>query len=212
MTRDADKGRTLSDLLLLFLQKFGLSKIALTVVSAVVVVWIVAHYSAESCKPVRVWGLFEYTKRPCKNEQPPPSSENETSQTMKPEEKLARLGDDEVLAQWGNGDDCFYHGTEKSTAENKSRVIFTGFGDVKEIGNKRIARDLRIALKKDLVIGGSIFVEFDESRSTWIPATIVKIEGDRVHAKLDTVVARTCGVHRQSVSVPMNKIIVAAPR
>jgi len=212
MKRDTDKGRTLSDLLLLFLQKFGLPKIVLTAVSVVVAVWIVAHYSAESCKPVRVWGLFEYTKQPCKNEELLPGSEDEKPRTTKPEEKPAKLGDNEVLAQWGNGDDCFYQGTEKSTSDNKSRVIFPGFDDVREIGAERIVRNLRIAQRQNLKIDDSIYVEFDKNRPTWVPATIIKIEGDQVNAKLETDVAKTCRVERQSVSVTIDKVLVTDQR
>lgn len=66
--------------------------------------------------------------------------------------------------------------------------------------------------QQDLRIGDSIFVEFEKNTPTWVPAIILKVKGTQLHAKLDPAIASTCGIDRQSVSVTIDKILVAAQR
>lgn len=207
MARNSDNGRTVSDLLFPYLQKFGLFRIVLTIVGVFVTGWLVAHFSAEPCRPVKLWGLFEYTKPPCNIEEHHLGPENGTSSIPPP--RPVELGDNGVLARWGNVDNCLYKGTEISTSGNVSRVNFLGFDEVKEIDSGRVVKNIQNVQRQDLNLDDRIYVEFAKNRPTWVPATVLRINGNQVHAKLDTAIAKTCGIDRQSVSVHIDKVIVA---
>jgi len=214
MTQGSQKGRTLYDLLFLIVQKFGLLRLVLTIISIFVVGWLVAHFSAKCGTRVLVWGLFDYEKWSCDpiSDGPSRTKVSQPSDQKPNEEAEPELPSTQVLVRWDNGNNCFFLGEQVSTSGNENNVIFSGFDDVREIGSERIVPILKKGQRQDLKINDNIYIEFDENRPAWVPATILKIEGNQIHAKLETAVAKTCGIDRQSISVSVDKVIVAAPR
>ena len=61
-------------------------------------------------------------------------------------------------------------------------------------------------------IGDSVFIEIEKNTPTWVPGTILNVEEDQLQAKLDGDIAQTCGIDRQTVWVPVDKVVAADRR